>query len=214
MSASDLPPGWGGPSQHSDNGFYTPQEGIGRPMWIYAGFWWRVWAFIIDSVILSVVDGVLGFFMLPDLKVEWEETPIPDASGQTMDVVDIASFVQPETVSVLIPHIHAGNWHLPSLFLALLPALYFIFFESSSFRATPGKRLCRLEVTTTRGRQISIGRATVRFLVKAFISFPFFYIGVLMVAFTRHKQALHDLIADTLVIRSETAQVVTFEPRS
>lgn len=77
MSASDLPPGWGGPSQHSDNGFYTPQEGIGRPMWIYAGFWWRVWAFIIDSVILSVVDGVLGFFMLPDLKVEWEETPFP-----------------------------------------------------------------------------------------------------------------------------------------
>ncbi|OUI96184.1 hypothetical protein HK13_14405 [Acetobacter indonesiensis] len=215
MPPSNLPPGWSGPYQSPNTAApYTQPGGIGQPTWVYAGFWWRVWAFLIDALILSVVDSVLGFFMLPDLKVEWQETPIPDASGQTVDVVDIADFVQPDTISVLIPHIHAGNWHLPSLFLALLPALYFIIFESSSFRATPGKRLCRLEVTTSRGRRLSIGRAALRFAVKAFISFPFFYIGVLMVAFTRHKQGLHDLIADTVVIRAETAEVVTFEPRS
>lgn len=214
MSHSDLPPGWGQPSDAQTGAAFAPQGGAGRPVWIYAGFWWRVWAFVIDSIILTTLGSVLGAFILPDFKVRWEELPIPDTSGQTMDVVDVVQTVQPETISVLIPHIQAGNWHLPGLILALLPALYFILFESSSFRATPGKRLCRLEVTTTRGRRISIGRAAVRFFVKAFISFPFIYIGVLMVAFTRQKQGLHDLIAGTLVIRAENTQLITFEPRA
>ncbi|GAN67557.1 RDD family protein [Acetobacter orleanensis] len=210
MSSSAFPPGWGQPSG-TQNGAGFPQGNNGRPVWIYAGFWWRVWAFLIDSLILTMVNAVLGYFILPDFKVQWEELPVPDASGQTVDVVDIAQHVQPDTISVLIPHIQAGNWHLPGLLLALVPALYFILFESSRFRATPGKRLCQLEVTTLDGARISIGRATLRFLIKALLSFPLLYIGVLMVAFTRRKQALHDLIAGTLVIRAENTQLVTFD---
>ncbi|MFT8430826.1 RDD family protein [Acetobacter orientalis] len=210
--SNDLPPGWGGPAP-SQTGYNTMGQGsLNRPIWIYAGFWWRVWAFLIDAVLLSIVEGVLGFFLLPHMTVEWEETPIPDASGQTMDVVDIAS-IQPDTVSVLIPHIHTGDWHAASIILACIPALYFILFEASSYRATPGKRLCNLEVLTLQGEQLSLARAALRFAIKAFISFPFVYIGVLMVAFTRHKQALHDLIAGTLVVRAENKQTVTFERR-
>lgn len=159
------------------------------------------------------MDAVLGYFILPDFKVQWEELPIPDSSGQTVDVVDIAQRVQPDTISVLIPHIQVDHWHLPGLLMALVPALYFILFESSRFRATPGKRLCQLEVTTLQGERISIARATVRFLIKAFISFPILHIGVLMVAFTRQKQGLHDLIAGTLVLRAENSQIVTFDRR-
>lgn len=212
MSSSAFPPGWGQPSS-LQNGADFPQ-GAGRPpVWIYAGFWWRVWAFLIDSIILTVADAVVGYFVLPDVRVQWEELPVPDASGQTMDVVDIAQRVQPDTISVLVPHIQVGHWHLPWLVMAVLPALYFILFESSRFRATPGKRLCQLEVTTLEGGRISLGRATVRFLVKALISFPILHIGVLMVAFTRRKQGLHDLIAGTLVIRAENSQVVKFDTR-
>lgn len=212
MSSSAFPPGWGQPSgAQNEAGF--PQGNGRQPVWIYAGFWWRVWAFLIDSIILSTVDAVLGYFILPDLKVQWEELPIPDSSGQTVDVVDIAQRVQPDTISVFIPHVQIGSWHLAWLFMALLPALYFILFESSRLRATPGKRLCQLEVTTLQGERISIARATVRFLIKAFISFPFFHIGVLMVAFTRQKQGLHDLIAGTLVLRAENSQIVTFDRR-
>lgn len=208
MSYSDLPPGWGEPSE--------PQGTPDRPVWIYAGFWWRVWAFVLDGFILTTLNTLLGVFLLPDFSIQWDELPVPDASGQIMDVVDVvnqAQSVYPQTISVLIPHIHAGNWYLPGLILALLPALYFILFESSRFRATPGKRLCRLEVTTLQGGRISIGQAFVRFVIKALISFPFLYIGVLMVAFTRRKQGLHDLIAGTLVIRAESSQLVTFAPR-
>ncbi|KXV14981.1 hypothetical protein AD933_10310 [Acetobacter malorum] len=212
MSSSAFPPGWGQPSG-AQNGPGFPQGSGSPPVWIYAGFWWRVWAFLIDSIILTAMDAVLGYFILPDFKVQWEELPIPDSSGQTVDVVDIAQRVQPDTISVLIPHIQVGHWHLPGLLMALVPALYFILFESSRFRATPGKRLCQLEVTTLQGERISIARATVRFLIKAFISFPILHIGVLMVAFTRQKQGLHDLIAGTLVLRAENSQIVTFDRR-
>lgn len=212
MSSAAFPPGWEQPSgQQNGTGF--PQDHGTQSVWIYAGFWWRVWAFLIDSFLLGVVDAVVGYFLLPDVRLQWEELPVPDASGQTADVVDIAQRVQPDTISVLIPHLHAGNWHLPGALMTLVPALYFILFESSRFRATPGKRLCQLEVTTLQGGRISIARATIRFLVKAFISFPFLYIGVLMVAFTHRKQGLHDLIAGTLVIRAENTQVVTFDSR-
>ncbi|MFT8462962.1 RDD family protein [Acetobacter persici] len=212
MSSSAFPPGWGQPSG-TQAGASFATAGDGRPVWIYAGFWWRVWAFLIDSIILTTVDTVLGYFILPDFRVKWEELPVPDSTGQTVDVVDIAQRVQPDTISVLIPHIQVGNWHLPGLLMALVPALYFILFESSRFRATPGKRLCQLEVTTLQGDRISVGRATVRFLIKALISFPILHIGVLMVAFTRHKQGLHDLIAGTLVLRAENSQIVTFNRR-
>ena len=57
----------------------------------------------------------------------------------------------------------------------------------------------RIVVTDLDGRRISFGRATGRYfgkIVSAFIMM----IGYLMAAFTQKKQALHDLIAGTLVV--------------
>lgn len=209
---NDLPPGWGAPTGSQQSYTAFPQSSLNQPIWIYAGFWWRVWAFAIDSLILSIFEGIAGYFVLPHMTVLWEETPIPDATGQTMDVVDIST-LQPDLVSVLIPHIQVGAWHAASAVLACIPALYFILFEASAYRGTPGKRLCNLEVVTLQGEKLSLGRAAARFAVKALISFPFLYIGVLMVAFTRHKQALHDLVTSTLVIRAQNNQTVTFKHR-
>jgi uncharacterized RDD family membrane protein YckC len=218
MSTFTPPPGWGAApaaSSAPDNGaWFSPQA----PVWIYAGFWWRVWAFLIDTVLLSVAEGVAGLFVGPEVSVRWQELPL---DGQSTNVVDIAALTdsaQPydrllHGVSVLVPHIQTGNWQTSgSVLLALLPALYFILFESSRMEATPGKRLCRLRVVTLSGERISLLRATVRFAIKAFISFPFLYIGVLMVAFTRRKQGLHDLIAGTLVVRHDEPRTVSFNP--
>jgi hypothetical protein len=44
-----------------------------------------------------------------------------------------------------------------------------------------------------------LGRATIRLAVKAFLS-GWFLIGYIMAFFTQRKQALHDLIAGTLVL--------------
>lgn len=209
MSVSSLPPGWGEPSTP----YGAPPPGNGAaPLWVYAGFWWRVWAFLIDAVILGVIETVLGFFIGPDISLQWKELPIPDGSGRSMDVVDVASYLQPQHVSVLVPYVHTGVWHGPSLCLALVPAVYFILFQSSHLGATPGKMACRLRLVTYDGGRVGFWRATLRFVIKAFISFPFFYIGVLMVAFTRRKQGLHDLIARTMVVRRANEQAVPFQP--
>jgi uncharacterized RDD family membrane protein YckC len=86
------------------------------------------------------------------------------------------------------------------LILVVLTWLYFAGLESSAWQATLGKRATRLQVTDRTGRRLSFGRATGRFFAKA-ISAITLLIGYLVAAFTPRKQALHDLIAGTVVVR-------------
>lgn len=217
MSSITPPPGWGASPQPQPDGsgpWGEPQQQA--EIWVYAGFWWRVWAFLIDGIILSTTEGILSLFFGPKINVDWEELPIPDASSQTVDVVNIATTSLPHAspVSVLIPHLHAGTeWHTFGIVLSLLPMVYCVMFEASSFRATPGKRLLRMEVVSLEGGRISHLRALLRFVIKAFLFIPVLYIGLLMVAFTQRKQGLHDMIAGTLVLRhTKPAQIVPFPP--
>ena len=56
-----------------------------------------------------------------------------------------------------------------------------------------------IKVADVNGARISLGRATLRLAIKAFLS-GWFLIGYIMAFFTQRKQALHDLIAGTLVL--------------
>jgi len=76
--------------------------------------------------------------------------------------------------------------------------LYFALQESGQHQATFGKRLMGIYVTDTDGEPISFARATIRYFSKYLSSI--FMIGFIMVAFTKNKQGLHDMIADTLVV--------------
>ena len=78
--------------------------------------------------------------------------------------------------------------------------LYYAGFESSPWQATPGKRLIRLRVTDMTGVRIGLGRASGRFFGKI-LSGLVFCLGFVMAAFTARKQALHDLLAGTVVVR-------------
>jgi uncharacterized RDD family membrane protein YckC len=78
--------------------------------------------------------------------------------------------------------------------------LYFAITESSIMQGTPGKRCCRIIVTDLAGNRISFGRASGRYFAKI-VSILTFGIGFLMAGWTLRKQALHDLIADCLVLR-------------
>lgn len=77
--------------------------------------------------------------------------------------------------------------------------LYFAGMESSSRQATIGKSLLGIYVTDVDGNQISFLRATGRYFAK-FLSAIILLIGFIMAAFTARKQALHDMIASTLVL--------------
>ena len=78
--------------------------------------------------------------------------------------------------------------------------LYYALFESSDKRATPGKMAMGLVVLDYAGQRLSFTRASVRYFSKM-ISGVLLGIGFFMVAFTERRQALHDMIAKTLVVR-------------
>jgi uncharacterized RDD family membrane protein YckC len=83
----------------------------------------------------------------------------------------------------------------------LIGWLYYSIQESSSKRATLGKRAIGLQVTDVDGARISFGRSTGRYF-SAYLSALLLFIGYLIVPFTQRHQALHDLIAGTVVIQS------------
>jgi uncharacterized RDD family membrane protein YckC len=79
---------------------------------------------------------------------------------------------------------------------------YFAFQESSTRKGTVGKQAMNLIVTDIDGNKISFTQATKRFLGKFLSAAPFFA-GFLLIFLTKKKQALHDIIAKTLVFIQE-----------
>ena len=76
--------------------------------------------------------------------------------------------------------------------------LYFALQESGQNQATVGKRVMAIYVITKEGDRLSFPQATIRYFSKYLSSI--LMIGFIMAAFTKNKQGLHDMIADTLVV--------------
>jgi uncharacterized RDD family membrane protein YckC len=74
--------------------------------------------------------------------------------------------------------------------------------ESSARQATLGKMALSLRVTDTNGARLTFGHATGRHFAKIVTGFIPLGIGWMMAGFTAKKQALHDMIAGTLVYRN------------
>ena len=77
---------------------------------------------------------------------------------------------------------------------------YFALFESSPMRGTVGKYTLGLFVADKHGDPITFRRASARYWLKILSSLTLM-VGWLMAAFTPRKQALHDILAGTLVLR-------------
>lgn len=90
------------------------------------------------------------------------------------------------------------------LFIAFLSKivewLYFAIMESSTHQGTLGKIALGIKVTDIQGNRISFARATGRYFGKI-LSGLVLMIGFIMAGFTEKKQALHDILADCLVIK-------------
>jgi uncharacterized RDD family membrane protein YckC len=156
----------------------------------YAGFWRRVAAYVIDLGILWTIQATLlmGVLLLAPQAISSIDTTSANASARTFawDFVAIAE----DLLNV---------W----LVSAALTWAYYSILESSPARATIGKMALGLFVGDVHGDPISFTRATVRYWLKVLSSF-FLMTGWLMAAFTPRKQALHDLLAGTLVLRKVT----------
>jgi len=80
----------------------------------------------------------------------------------------------------------------------VLMLLWFVAFEASPWRATPGKRALGLRVSTQGGEPVGPPRALARFLAAA-PSWLMLHLGHAMVGWRADGRALHDLIAGTRV---------------
>jgi uncharacterized RDD family membrane protein YckC len=90
---------------------------------------------------------------------------------------------------------------LGSIVIFLVNLLYWPVMESSARQATFGKSLVGIKVTDMNGRRTTFLRAFLRNLAKIISALPL-GIGFLLAAFTGRKQALHDMLTKSLVVRS------------
>jgi uncharacterized RDD family membrane protein YckC len=100
-----------------------------------------------------------------------------------------------------------ANSILPLLGGVLIWFFYGPVLESSELRATIGKHLVGIQVTDEMGRRISLRAAVVRNLLKV-ISTVLLFVGFFFALFTRRKQALHDMLADTYVVYGRCEQPI------
>src|SRR5690606_9091960 len=139
----------------------------------YAGFWLRVVAFIIDSIVLSVLHLLviipLYDSLLPSAAFD------PDSTPPTV----IQQLVAPD-VSVLV-------WLLVGMWFNTL-------METSRHQSSIGKQALEHGVTDAEGGCLSFPRSGLRTASKS-LSAALWLVGYLGAAFTRRKQARHDLIA-------------------
>jgi uncharacterized RDD family membrane protein YckC len=89
----------------------------------------------------------------------------------------------------------------------VLSILYWALMHSSPRQATIGKALCGLKVGGPNGERLSLPRALGREAAKIISSLTLL-IGFIIAAFTRNKQALHDFVASTYVVRASEGKVV------
>lgn len=135
---------------------------------VYAGFWARFFAFLIDAIVLLIPTGIV--------------------------------------VYLIDGHFFGENSGWANLARIVIVWLYYSLQESGPLQATFGKRMLDIKVTDEFGRRISFGRATGRHFSKI-ISAVILFIGYIMAGFTDKKQALHDIIAGTLVVAERSFKV-------
>ena len=166
---------------------YVNSGVVARPQVEFAGFWLRFVALIIDTIVFSVVWGIVTFPIMGAMGLRGLfRGGYGPYGGGPMTPADMFPFV--------------GLIFRVILISSVVKWLYYALLESSSWQATLGKKALGLEVTDLEGHRISFGRASGRFFGKI-ISAIILYIGFLMAGFTEKKQALHDMMAGTLVIR-------------
>jgi uncharacterized RDD family membrane protein YckC len=146
----------------------------GRAPVKYAGFWIRLLAYAIDMVLVYILAAVVGMVIVG--------------------------------ISFLFGGLNTGDSPESSLVLQALPLtvligvvlVYYTFFQSRAWQATPGKRICRIHIIRQDGGRVSGLLALGRYLSYLVSSLPL-GLGFFMIGWTDQKKGLHDMICGTRV---------------
>ena len=149
---------------------------IGPP----AGFWIRFVAYIVDAFILTLALVLIGGVVIGLAVV------ISGTSGMDSEVAIGAAVV------------------LAILAYLVIGWLYEALLTSGPHGATLGKQAVGVRIVCADGTPMSFGRATGRHFLKVFVTpmIPL-AIGYMMAGFTARKRAVHDMMADTFVIKTQ-----------
>jgi uncharacterized RDD family membrane protein YckC len=158
-------------------GYFNPAVGPAGPP-IYAGFWLRFAAYILDAILLAIVGVALNLMLGFERPMFGVHRGMPG------------------------PAFNFGLLSMRSLLGWVIGWLYYSLMETSKFQGTLGKMALGLIVTDMSGQPITFGRATGRYFGK-FISSLTLLIGYMMAGWTQQKQALHDMMAGCLVLRKQ-----------
>jgi uncharacterized RDD family membrane protein YckC len=147
---------------------------------LYAGFWWRLLAVFLD--VLVILSGVLLLLFA--------------IAGMIAITGQDSILHTPLAISIFY-------WTV-----AGLSAAYFILLESGANGATLGKRWLNIMIQDTQGSRLTLFNAVNRQLARVF-SCLIFFTGFLIQPFTKRKQALHDLLAGTVVVKRNTSNKIS-----
>lgn len=150
----------------------------------YIGFFRRAAAFMIDNLLVAIPPFIICIPLAAWQAHLWAQLP----AGETQNIAQMSMLI-----------ILYAVWQLLSMVTFWL---YTAFLESSAKQATLGKMLLRIKVVDEKGQRISFLRATGRAFSKV-LSYATFYIGFIMAGCTKRKRALHDMIAQTYVVRRD-----------
>ncbi|MCA1319875.1 RDD family protein [Bacillus tianshenii] len=146
---------------------YTPPPE--KPIYRFAGFWMRLWAFLLDGIIIWSIGSILI---------------VPLFRGLGLSTVQNSMF-SPATIATTI------------VFYA-----YFILM-TKYFKQTLGKMVFGLRVVDLAEERLSWKTVLFREGIGRYIAgvfAPITFIVYLVAAFTKKKQGVHDLFADTSVV--------------
>ena len=172
---------------------HFPDDSASAPPPIaHASFEARFVAAAIDFAVLALFVGVVSSFysVAAHIPKQFAELSPGATPGQVIHLFG-ARFL-----TVLLVLYIFCNW------------LYFAISESSLWQATLGKKFLDLHVADNEGRRVTFGRASVRFFTGRLllhlptVGIPYFLIDCLLAAFPPRHQALHDLLARCLVLKT------------
>lgn len=166
---------------------------------LFAGFFPRAAALLIDNAIISLIllFGLTIYFIV-SIITGFDPTQLLQAAN---DISNPDSQKSAEAITVLIKTVETPTF----LAIALtIQTIYFVVFHAIH-SATPGKRLLHIHVETVDGNRLTWGSAIVRYICSLFTQFTLalYGLGYLIVLVDPKRRALHDWIARTMVVHDD-----------
>ncbi len=152
----------------------------------YAGFWLRLAAFVIDTIILAVAGQVVGSLV--------QAMVFPNGLRKLAELREHPEAADPAALVFIFQM--TGVMLVVGLVIGIAYDVFFL----RRYAATPGKLAVGVRIERADGSPLSTGRIIGRYFGRT-LSGLVMCVGYLIAAFDEQKRALHDFLCDTRVVK-------------